>query len=258
MLKKPLILTVFLLLAAFSYAAPDEARAFQGAGCMGDCKDCHTLSNEEAVKLLKTEKFSAKINDIKISPVKGLWQVELTQNDKPVIIYVDFSKKYLVQAQFTKLDELGEPAPLKKVDVKKIPLDGALVYGSAKAEKKIIVFSDPDCPYCKKLHEDIKGIVSKRKDIAFYIKLFPLQMHPEAYAKSKTVICKKSTKLLDDAMAGKTLPKPDCKAEEVDNNLKLGEELGIRGTPAIIFPDGRLLPGYLPPDALLELLEKKE
>lgn len=258
MFKKTLMLIVFVSLAVFSCAAPDWASAFQGAGCMGDCRDCHTLTNEDAGKLLKADKFNARINDIKISPVKGLWQVELTQNDKPVIVYVDFSKKYLVQAQFTKLEELGEPAPLKKVDVTKIPLDGALVYGSAKAEKKVIVFSDPDCPYCKKLHDDIKGIVSKRKDIAFYIKLFPLQMHPEAYAKSKTVICKKSTKLLDDAMAGKPLPKPDCKAEEVDNNLKLGEELGIRGTPAIIFPDGRLLPGYLPPDALIELMEKKE
>lgn len=259
MLKKTMILTVFLLTAALSYTAPDEARAFQGAGCMGDCKDCHTLGNEEAGKLLKAEKFNARVNDIKISPVKGLWQVELVQNDKPVIVYVDFSKKYLVEAaRFTKIEEIGEPAPLKKVDIKKIPLDGALVYGNAKAEKKVIVFSDPDCPYCKKLHEDIKGIISNRKDIAFYIKLFPLQMHPEAYAKSKTVVCKKSTKLLDDAMAGKTLPKPDCKSEEVDNNLKLGEELGIRGTPAIIFPDGRLLPGYLPADALIELMEKKE
>ncbi len=262
MLKKTLMLVVFLLTAAITYAAPEDARAFQGAGCMGDCKDCHTLGNEEAAKLLKTEKFNARIKDIKISPVKGLWQVELVQNDKPGIIYMDFSKKYLIEARFTKIEELDKaaagPEQLRKVDVGKIPLEGALVYGSPKAENKIIVFSDPDCPYCRKLHDDMKGIVSRRKDIAFYIKLFPLKMHPEAYEKSKTVVCKKSTKLLDDAMAGKALAKAACKASEVDDNLKLGEELGISGTPAIIFPDGRLLPGYLPADALVELMEKKE
>ncbi len=88
--------------------------------------------------------------------------------------------------------------------------------------------------------------------------MFPLPMHKDAYEKSKAIACGKSLKLLDDAFAGKKLPKPDCDAKEVDNNLKLGAELGIKGTPAIIFPDGRLLPGYVDADALLGLLDKPE
>ncbi len=236
----------------------DGAEAFQGPGCAGTCADCHTLSKQDAGKLLKTDKFKAEIKDVRSGPIKGLWEVELTQGDKSFLVYIDFAKKHLVEGKFTPLEEIGKSAELKKIDLKKIPLEGAVVMGNPKAEKKIIVFDDPDCPYCKKLHEEIRVILKKRKDVAFYIKMFPLPMHKDAYEKSKAIACGKSLKLLDDAFAGKKLPKPDCDAKEVDNNLKLGAELGIKGTPAIIFPDGRLLPGYVDADALLGLLDKPE
>ncbi|MBI5345462.1 MAG: DsbC family protein [Deltaproteobacteria bacterium] len=252
-------IAVFLLANTILPAAADDAVAFQGPGCMGKCTDCHSLNKDEAGKLLKTDKFKAEIKDIRMSPVKGLWEVEGKQADKTFRVYMDFAKKFLVEAKFTKLDQIGEAQeqqPLKRVDIKKIPLENAVVYGNPKASKRIIVFDDPDCPYCKKLHDEIKKVIAKRKDVVFYIKLFPLPMHPEAYAKSKTVICRnKSPKLLDDAFAGKTLPKPECETAEIDDNIKLANELGIRGTPGIIFPDGRLLPGYVPADTLLTILD---
>src|SRR3989338_5854599 len=86
----------------------------------------------------------------------------------------------------------------------------------------VIVFTDPDCPYCKKFHTEMKEIIKKNKDIVFYIKLFPLvNVHPEAYEKSKAILCKNSLKLLDDAIEGKKLPKADCDTKAVDENLKL-------------------------------------
>lgn len=104
----------------------------------------------------------------------------------------------------------------------------------------------------------MKKIIEKRKDIAFYMKLFPLvRIHPQAYEKSKTILCEKSLKLLEDAYEGKQLPKPKCEAKEIDENIKLGAELGISGTPTIIMPDGRVIPGYISEDKLIGLIDSK-
>ncbi len=104
----------------------------------------------------------------------------------------------------------------------------------------------------------MKKVLEKRKDIVFYIKLYPLiKLHPKAYEKSKAIVCEKSLALLEDNFAGKSLPEPKCKSSEVDENLKLGERLGITGTPAIIFPDGSVVPGSVDADSLISLIDKK-
>ena len=249
---------IIVLAAAFSFAWPAyQAVAFPApaTGAPGKCSDCHVLGKEEAAKLLKTDMFKAQVREVRMSPVKGLWEVEVAQGDKVFVVFVDFTKQYLVEGRYTALDELGESKPLRKVDVRKIPLDNAIVLGNPKAEKKIIVFDDPECPYCGKLHEEIKKIAAKRTDLAFYVKMYPLAMHPGAYEKSKAIVCQKSPKLLDDAFAGKKLPKAECVTDEIDNNIKLAEELGISGTPAMVLPDGRLVPGYVPGDVLLGIID---
>ncbi|MBI3398224.1 MAG: DsbC family protein [Deltaproteobacteria bacterium] len=256
-MKKSLIVLLFVIFAqAVPSLAIESAFAFQGAGCGQDCASCHTLSKDEAKKLIKADAFKAEVNDVKISPVKGLWEIQgTTKEGKRFIVYVDFGKKYLVEGNFTPLEQLGKPPELRKLDLSKIPLTGTVIMGNPMASKKIIVFDDPDCPYCKKLHEEIKKILKTRKDIAFYIKLYPLDIHPKAYEKSKAILCKKSVNLLDDAFAGKELPQPDCNTKEVDDNINLGRNLGINGTPAIIFSDGRLLPGYVDSQTLIKMLE---
>ena len=256
-IKKLLLVSALLLAAPVLAASP--AFAFEGPGCMGKCTDCHNLSREEAGKLLKVDRFKAEIKDIRISPVKGIWEVEVEQSGKSFPIYIDFAKQYLMEGvKFTPLEQLGESAPLTKIDTTKIPLDKALVMGDPKAATKVIVFDDPDCPYCDKLHQEIKKIIEKRKDIAFYIKLFPLPMHPEAYEKSKAILCAGTAQALEDAFARKKLAPAKCKTGEIDANIKLAGELGIKGTPGIILPDGRLVPGYLPEEALLGLIDNPQ
>jgi thiol:disulfide interchange protein DsbC len=100
----------------------------------------------------------------------------------------------------------------------------------------------------------MKKVVEKRKDIVFFIKMFPLKIHPGAYEKAKAIVCEKSLTLLDDAFEKKELPKPKCETSVIDENIKLGEELGITGAPALITPDGRVMPGYKKADAIIELL----
>ena len=103
----------------------------------------------------------------------------------------------------------------------------------------------------------MKKVIKERKDIAFYIKLYPLPMHKDAYAKAKAIVCEKSLSLLEEAFEGKPLPAPKCESTAIDDNIKLAQKLGISGTPAIIMPDGRLIPGYLEADALIKQIDKK-
>lgn len=103
----------------------------------------------------------------------------------------------------------------------------------------------------------MKKVIKERKDIAFYIILYPLPMHPEAYEKSKAIFCEKSLSMLDDAFAKKPLPKAKCQTTAIDENIELAKKLGISGTPAMIFPDGMLVPGYKDADSIIRLIDKK-
>ena len=100
----------------------------------------------------------------------------------------------------------------------------------------------------------MKKIIEERKDIVFYIKMFPLKSHPAAYEKAKAIVCEKSLALLEDAHAGKPMPKPSCETTAVDESTKLAEKLGIQSVPTLIFPDGRVMPGYKDAKALLDLI----
>jgi thiol:disulfide interchange protein DsbC len=103
----------------------------------------------------------------------------------------------------------------------------------------------------------MKKVLEKRKDIAFYLKMFPLPMHKGSYAKAKAIICENSLSLLDDAFARKELPKPTCETNQVEENIALAKKLGISGTPALIFPDGSLVPGAMDADSIIKKIEKE-
>jgi thiol:disulfide interchange protein DsbC len=100
----------------------------------------------------------------------------------------------------------------------------------------------------------MKKIINEKKDIAFHIKMFPLKSHPEAYEKSKSIVCEKSITLLEDAYEKKLLPKPKCETTAVDENIKLGQKLGITSAPTLILPDGRVIVGYIDDKTLIDLI----
>ena len=245
----------FLVLIGL-FILPLVSFAFEGpAGCsMDKCSTCHSLTPQEAEEMLKLK--NAKISD---APTKGIWQIEGTLNGKPVRVHLDFAKKYVLLIQnFIPVESIGKQPEMRTVDVKDVPLSGSLLLGSKKAKNKFIVFSDPDCPYCRKFHMEMKKLVKERKDVAFYVKPYPLPMHPESYEKSKTVLCENSHKLLDDAFEGKPVPKANCDTLEVDKNIETAKKLGINGTPAIILPDGRIVPGYVDGNVLMEMMESPD
>lgn len=226
-----------------------------------DCAKCHILKNDEAAALLKDMIPDASILNVTQGPVKGLWEVLLQAGGRKGIVYIDYSKKNFFSGAIINIKDKKNLTQesfdqLNKVDVSKIPLGDALVLGDKNAKYKVVVFSDPDCPYCGKLHTEIKKVVEKRKDIAFFIKLFPLPMHKDAEWKAKSIVCKKSMQLLEDNFEGKPIEKAECDTKVIEENKKLAGELGITGTPALVLPDGRILSGYREADALIEMITK--
>ena len=103
----------------------------------------------------------------------------------------------------------------------------------------------------------MKKILEERKDIVFYIKLYPLkQLHPEAYEKSRAIVCEKSLTLLEEAFEKKAIPKASCDTTAIDETMLLAEKLGISSTPTSILPDGRIVPGAVDAKTLLDMIGK--
>ncbi len=181
--------------------------------------------------------------------------------ENAVCSVLDFSKKYLVQ--FALVEEVikqQKPQPPRKVDVSKIPLDDAITLGATTAKKKVIVFTDPDCPYCRELHKIMKQVVAKRSDIAFALIMNPLPMHKDSPKKSQTILCTKSVDILDDAFAGKAVPEPaaTCTADAVERSKALANALAFTGTPTLVRDDGLVLSGFLPEEKLIAWIDKKQ
>jgi thiol:disulfide interchange protein DsbC len=140
-----------ILLFAFLLLLPSSwAHAFKESG---DCSKCHTLAEKELVPILsKIGASGAKVLDIQMSPIKGMWEVALEGRGQRFLLYIDFSKQFIAQGRIiehtTGVDRTRERVAqlneAKRVDVNRIPLQGALVVGKESAPRKVIVFLDPD------------------------------------------------------------------------------------------------------------------
>jgi len=248
-------LAALLLLSAVPAAHP-----FTGEGCAsGACTDCHSLTRDEAVKILGSTVDN--VLSVVPSPVNGLWEVDVEKGGKRWPVYLDFSKKYLISGQIiqlgTKKNLTGNRIlSMNRVDVSQIPLSGAIVVGRKDAKRRIIVFDDPNCPHCAKLHETAKGIVAKNPDVAFFVRPFPRNNDQETREIAISIVCAGTIRALEDAFAGKPLPKGNCDGKAVDESIRIAQRFNIRLTPTMIFPDGRVVPGALEADAILSLLSE--
>jgi len=252
-------LSACILAAFLALSLSTPASAFRKeAGSPGDCTECHKLTKEEAGNMLG--KIVDNVVAVAPGPFPGVWEVDVVRNGKIYPLYLDYSLKYLISGQFIRLSDMANLTGLRyqdlnRVDVAAIPVQDAIRIGSPGAKKTVIVLSDPTCPYCVKLHGEIRKAVGKDPDVAFLVMPYPRNGNDKAtYRKCLAVVCSKSEKMLDDAYAGKELPAPSCKSDAVDQTIRLTERLRIEGTPTLILPDGRMVSGYMEAEALLALL----
>jgi thiol:disulfide interchange protein DsbC len=253
-------LAVSAIIASPSFAMAKE-------GCGGECTSCHTLTEKDANELLK--KTGINVKSVKQAPSKGLFEVLVEKDNKQGVIFIDYGKKHLIQGLIVDLDtlqtvsahaqDLPQPKQVTSVDVSKIPVNNAVIMGNPKGSKKLYVFTDPDCPYCKKGHLELKKLATIAPDVAIYVMLFPLPMHPGAYDKSRTVLETKSLELMDKAFDGRDVPKPAKEGSKaaVDEIIKFANANGISGTPTMVMPDGRIEVGMRDAETMKKMLEGK-
>lgn len=253
----PLMVIFFLALALTGEVESAEDK---------EKKICEDILHQELQDMLtKINIREAGILYVKESPLTGVCEVAIDRGGQPAIFYVTATRSHMLLGSMletkTMVNLTAQAAKLiqdkKRIDISAISLEKALIMGDPRAAKKVIIFTDPDCNFCSALHEVIKQIVAKRKDIVFFIKMYPLDSHKDAYWKSKSIVCSRSMQMLEDCFAKKEIEKIDCATNEVDETIKFAKSNGITATPAIILPDGRLRLGTMPEQDLTNLIDGK-
>jgi thiol:disulfide interchange protein DsbC len=124
-------------------------------------------------------------------------------------------------------------------------MDKAIVKVKGDGSRKIAIFTDPDCPYCKRLEHEL----AKVSNVTVYVFLLPLpQLHPDAPRKARAVWCSADPAKAWDALMLEgqepAAPGPECK-DPIAEVAKVADAIGIRGTPGVAFANGKLVPGAI-------------
>ncbi|MES2366306.1 MAG: DsbC family protein [Pseudomonadota bacterium] len=216
---------------------------------------CTANADEATIKKTLLEKFpGAAIASIAKTSYSGLYEVLIDGQ----IVYVDDNAKYLfvgsvvdIKTRQNLTNERLEKLNAVKFD--SLPFADAIKTVKGDGTRKLAIFSDPDCPYCRKLEQEL----TKVNNVTIYTFLYPIvSLHPEANANAKAIWCAPDrNKAWDDAMLRGVMPKNNgsCK-NPVESNIALGNKYRVTGTPTIIFENGQRVPGMVPADKLNELL----
>ncbi len=177
------------------------------------------------------------------------------------IIYFSKDARYVFQGDVIALQERKNITEQKRVDLRKQTLASVdeadmIIYEPKKTEHTLTVFTDIDCGYCRKLHQQIAEYNALGIRIRYMA--FPRTgIDSESYDKAVDVWCAKDRKqALTDAKNGKEVNSETCNAH-VQAQYELGRRIGVTGTPALFLESGELLPGYVPPKRLKEILDQK-
>ena len=210
-----------------------------------------------SVVVNKLKPFFPEIKAENISPsqLDGYYEVILTDPFIDVM-YISTDGKYVIQGAVTDLELMTNISTNRinsiKLNILESINDSDKIVFKAKEEKYVInVFTDVDCPYCAKLHANMRQM----NDLGITVKYLasPLeQLHPNAQSAMEKIWCAEDRELaMHNYKSKRYLPdSPDC-INPVSEQLAISKQLGVNGTPSIFFENGTNLPGYLPPNDIL-------
>ena len=195
-----------------------------------------------------------KIDEISKTPIPGLYEVRIGTE----ILYADESGNHLIQGALidtrTKVNLTdARIEKLTAIDFSTLPLKDAFPIKQGSGARKLVIFADPNCGYCKRLERDLLAL----KDVTIYTYLYPI-LGADSTTKSRDIWCAK-----DIAKAwrgwmidGNTPAKPaaGCDTAAIERNIELGRKYRVNGTPALVFEDGTRRPGAVPAAEIEKLL----
>ena len=196
-----------------------------------------------------------KIDEVSKSPIAGLYEIRIGGN----IFYSDEQGNYLIEGVLvdTKTRTNLTEAKLEKlnaIDFASLPLKDAIVVKQGAGTRKLVVFADPNCGYCKRFERDLLTV----KDVTVYTFLYPI-LGNDSTDKSRNIWCAKdANKAWRDWMVEGVTPAKggaDCDASVLQRNVALGRKHRVTGTPALVFEDGKRVPGVMAADAVEKQLQ---
>ena len=193
-------------------------------------------------KAIEAKLGGAKVDGVQATPVPGIFEVRFQSRNGPQIIYSDAQGSYFFTGHLIdagKDQDLTEERlqKLSAIDFDTLPLDLAVKIQRGNGKRTMAMFSDPYCPYCRKLEQSLLQL----DDITVYVFMYPV-IRPAAADHSRSVWCSKDRAKAWLELAVGDKPKvpaaaPTC-ANPVDKVLELGRSLRINGTPTLFFANG--------------------
>jgi len=197
---------------------------------------------------------SVQPTSITATPVQGLYQVIVGSQ----VVYMSPDARYMIEGDLFDLKtkkNISEDAKsgIRLTAINKLGLDKMVIYKPEKVKNTITVVTDIDCPYCRRLHDEIPDYMENNIEVRYIF--MPLKGAADM-RKTISVWCSDDQLLaLDIAKAGGDVEQKKCN-NPIAEHLEIAREIGIRGTPAIMLENGELLPGYVPYDKLIAHMAK--
>jgi len=216
-------------------------------------KDFNTV--QERVRTLVP---NAKTIAVSETPIAGILQVQINSD----IVYVTENGQYLLQGQIMDIDTRTNITDQAKSGIRigllaELNRDEQISFTPEDPKYDLLVFTDIDCGYCRKLHNQMAEY--NEEGIAIHYMAFPRAgIGSASYDKFVSVWC------ADDQQAALTLakngdePEPQKCPNPIADQYEIGREVGVTGTPALVTTDGSLIPGYMPPAQLRQRLESMQ
>lgn len=195
-----------------------------------------------------------KFGEPKPSRIQGMYEVQVQGGP---VIYVSASGDYFVAGELFKV-EPGKFVSIARVEALKEVKRKDMILFSPKGTPKasVYVFTDVDCGYCRKLHQEVPKLNEMGIEVR-YLAYPRAGVGSESYLKMVTAFCSDDrAATLTKLKNGENVPHKQCD-NPVAEQFMLGQRIGVQGTPAIVTEDGQLLPGYMPADELAKMLGVK-
>ena len=202
-------------------------------------------AQEDAIRKALSERIPQlqKIDEISATPMQGLYEVRVGTD----VFYSDAKGNYLIQGELIDTQahrNLTEDRinKLTAVDFNSLNFKDAIKVVRGNGARKLAVFEDPNCGYCKRFERDLQNV----DNITVYLFLYPI-LSPDSAEKSRNIWCAKdrATTWHDFMLRDKTPNTASCDTSAIQRNLAFGKKYKITGTPTLIFTDGSRVPGAI-------------
>lgn len=245
------------MMACSAPAKPAKTKASKAAASASAAEK----TPKEIEALLAVKLPNQKVKHVQDAGFLGLYEVALEVGE---IFYVDKTGQKMFFGEVVDVSSQNSLTEARKqevfkIDFENLPLDKAIKVVRGDGSRKLAVYSDPDCYYCKKLDSDL---LTKVDNVTVYYFMYPLdQLHPDARRKAKLIACSANpAQAWQDWMLTQKLPENSNETCGVplDEFAANAAKARIRGTPGLVFPNGKMIPGALPLDQLEEALAQSQ